>query len=118
MGKSLTGTVRELRSSKPHEEIVIQLQAVPAILTNIVNKEFSLLQSTVKRLLLAGKLIELNSAIYEQATGYQFFFGLSPQDSIIYASVIADLTGRERKEPKYFISRNWKDFRDVNIKYH
>src|SRR5579864_3261109 len=89
LGKSLTGTLRELRRSKPHEEVVSELQSVPAILTNIANKEFSLLQSTVKRLLHVSKLIELNSAIYEQAIGYQFFFGLSPQDSFIYASVIS-----------------------------
>ncbi len=117
LSKSLTGTLRELRRSKPHEEVVSELQSVPAVLTNIANKEFGLLQSTVKRLLHVSKLIELNSAIYEQAIGYQFFFGLSPQDSIIYASVISDLIRRDRKEPKYFISHNWKDFRDFSIKY-
>lgn len=117
LSKSLTGTLRELRHSKPHEEVVFELQSVPAILTNIAKKEFSLLQSTVKRLLGMRKLIELNGAIYEQAIIYEFLFGLSPQDSIIYASVISDLIHRDRKETKYFISRNWKDFRDFGIKY-
>lgn len=117
LSKSLAGTIRELQRSKPHEEVVFELQPIPASLTNIVSKEFSLLQSTVKRLLSVSKLIELNGAIYEQAIAYRFFFGLSPQDSIIYASVISDLMHRDRKGPKYFISRNWKDFRDFSIKY-
>ena len=91
LSKSLAEMLRQLQRSKPHEQVVYNLQPVPKTLVDIASKEFNLLQSTVKRLLAVCKVIELSSAIYEQAIVYQFMFGLSPQDSIIYASIIYNM---------------------------
>ncbi len=46
---------------------------------------------------------------------YQERYGLSPQDSLIYASIIDDLEQEREMEPKLFVSRNWHDFLDPLI---
>lgn len=115
LSKTLADMLRQLRRSAPHQQTVSTLQSVPGILTDLAGKEMDLLQETVKRLLNAGRSIELNSRIFEQAIAYQFMFDLSPQDSIIYAAIIADLLNQTRKSPKCFISRDKRAFNDPNI---
>lgn len=117
MSSSLAEMVRQLQRSEPHKQVVTDLLPIPNMLTNLAKTETNLLQSTVKRLFQVSRAIETNAAIFEQALVYQFLFELSPQDSIIYATVITDLRRKPRNEIKYFISRNWKDFRDFSIKY-
>jgi len=115
LSNTLAETVRQLRRSEPHQQTVSDLQFVPGILTGLAKKEMDLLQGTVKRLLSAGRSIELNSRIFEQAIVYQFMFDLSPQDGIIYAAIIADLLNQARKTPKCFISRDKRAFNDPSI---
>lgn len=78
-------------------------------------REIDLLQSTVERILAAGRTIMLDHHSFQQALAYQKRYDLSPQDSIIYAAIIADLQRAQSHEPKLFVSINWKDFRDVGI---
>jgi predicted nucleic acid-binding protein len=113
---SFAEMLRQLQRSEPHKQVVSDLQPVPIILTAIVKTEFDLLQSTVNRILNVGKLIEIDAASFGQALLYQSNLDLSPQDSIIYSAVIADLQKRPLQEKKCFISRNWKDFRNPAIK--
>lgn len=115
LSKTLAETLRQLRRSEPHQQTVSDLQSVPGILTSLAKKEMDLLQGTVKRLLSAGRSVELSSRIFEQAIVYQFMFDLSPQDGIIYAAIIADLLNHTRKSPKCFISRDKRAFNDFSI---
>ena len=117
LSNSLKDTLRQLKRSEPHQRVVSDLQFVPAALIDIGKKEFDLLQSTVKRLLNVGKSLEINGASFEQALVYQLLFNLSPQDSIIYSAVIADLLLKARSESKCFISRDKKAFIDPSIGY-
>jgi hypothetical protein len=69
-----------------------------------------LLHLTVARLLKFGKSIELDEVNLEQASNYQGQLGLKPQDSIIYATVIADMQRRTSAEAKCFLSRDKEAF--------
>jgi hypothetical protein len=80
-----------------------------------LRKEIDLLESTTKRLLFAGTVIELTVATFDRAVRYQRQYGLSPQDSIILSAVMSDLEARAKNLFKCFISRNWKDFDDPGI---
>ncbi|MBU2534555.1 MAG: hypothetical protein KKD83_00105 [Chloroflexi bacterium] len=113
---SFSGQLRELQRSKQHQDVVSQLEPAPNLLLEIGKKEFDLLQSTVMRLLKVGKSIGISMIGFQKALAYQDRYGLSPQDSIIYSLVIGDLQRRGLKEAKCFISRNWKDFGDPDIK--
>ncbi len=114
IANSLTRELTQLKRSIPHKPIVSSLEKVPAILVDIKKKEMDSLENIVGRILKAGRHIELNSRIFKNAIKYESTYGLSPQDSIIYASVITDLLKRPPKDKKYFVSRNWKDFRKTN----
>ncbi|WIG60949.1 MAG: hypothetical protein OJF49_003697 [Ktedonobacterales bacterium] len=115
MSKSLSEMLRQLQRSSPHQQTVTELASAPALLGSIARKETDRLQETVRRLLDCGIYLQMDGTSFSAALAYQSRFGLSPQDSIIYATVIADLQRRASQGDKCFISRNWKDFRDPDI---
>jgi hypothetical protein len=73
------------------------------------------LHAIAQRLLAAARSVELDGDRITLGVAYQSRHGLSPQDSIIYASVISDLQTRPSAELKCFITRNSKDFDDPDI---
>jgi hypothetical protein len=115
--RSLDRTLRQLQRSEPHKQIILDLQPALQVLKDAINRELDLLHMTVGRLLNAGKSIELDEACLKQAVVYQTRFGLKPQDSIIYSTVIADLQTRPSGETKCFLSRDKEAFlTDLEIK--
>jgi len=110
MQQSLTKTLGRLRRSEPHKQTILDLQPLLIILKNAVNGESDQLHSTVARLLKFGASIELNESTLEQAKNYQVQFGLKPQDSIIFSTVIGDIQRRPVTEAKCFLSRDREAF--------
>lgn len=91
LSRSLNDTLRDLARSASHQERVQAMKPTSDLLLNVAKQELDGLQSTIARLLLAGRTIPLTSSVFIAAQTYQTSYGLSPQDSIIYASVISDL---------------------------
>lgn len=112
---SINEQFRQLQRSQPHRKTASKLQPLPLVLAEIEGEEFNYLESAVERLLQVGKPIEMDSSIFKQALHYERYYGLSPQDSIIYSAIIASLQRRDPNDNKCFTSRNWKDFRDPDI---
>lgn len=69
-----------------------------------------MLEKTLSRLLRVGTSINISADIYNQSIQYQKDYGLTPQDAIIYSSIVADMSQQPKEMTKIFISRNWKDF--------
>jgi len=113
---SLTSELTQLRRSAPHQNIALALQVLLVSWAEIEKKEVDLLQSSIQRVLSVSTRIELDSTTFQHALNYQRLYDLSPQDSIVYSSVIADLNRRAAEEPKCFVSTNRKDFGDPIIK--
>lgn len=111
----LNDQIRELRRSTPHQDIVDTLQAIPVALVDLEKREIDLLEATVRRLLVVGRSIPLDELVFARALSDQSRFDLSPQDAIIFASVISDLSGMSQSRHSLFISKNWKDFGDPGI---
>lgn len=85
---SLEDQLRQLARSRPHREEVLHLQSAPAVLRSIEAREIDRLQVTIERVLRTGICLPIELSTFHRAATFQFSFGLSPQDSLIYASVI------------------------------
>lgn len=108
-------TLKQLKQSiqsERHREVVSTLPPIFTLLIKLVDRELELLHMTVERLLHSGRSIETDISTFRQAMIYRQKFDIESQDSIIYASVIADLKRHPAKTQKCFLSRDRKAFSD------
>lgn len=115
LASEIATTLRDLQRSAPHQSEAALVANAVAGLANIAGREYARLHDVVARLLTVAGRIELDSARFALARTYQVRYGLSPQDSIIYASVVTDLQLKPPADPKCFLTRNSRDFDDPDI---
>ena len=114
ISNDLATEVKQLSRSKPFHEEIDALQKVTGFLIQSQEEEKTRLRSTIERLLAVTEIIPLNAQILSSAIKYQLDHDLSPQDSIVYASVLQHLGGSSTAT-KCFLNRNSKDFDDPDI---
>lgn len=113
--ESMQRELRELGRTRTHRSLAAVLQPVGQTLLDLQRTEMDELEGSVARTLRIGSIIPLTSSTFEEARRTEVRYGLSPQDAIIYASVLQDLRDRNSQEPKCFVSRNSRDFDDPAI---
>ena len=106
--------VNQLSRSKPYHEEIEALQKVMGFLVRSKDEEKVRLRSTIDRLLGGTEIIPLDAQNLSSASKYQVDHDLSPQDSIVYASVLQHLSASSTAA-KCFLNRNSKDFDDPDI---
>jgi predicted nucleic acid-binding protein len=106
--------VKQLSRSKPYYEEIDTLQKVTGFLVRSQEEEKDRLRSTVERLLAITEIIPLSAQILSSAIKYQLDYGFSPQDSIVYASILQHLN-LSSETAKCFLNKNSKDFDDPDI---
>ncbi len=87
--------------------------AVTSTLVSSGVEEKARVDSCIRRVLAAATVIELSAAGYAEALDLQDTRALSPQDAVVYASVLQHL--RAVAEPSCFVTRNFKDFLTPDI---
>jgi predicted nucleic acid-binding protein len=107
---SLNKILKELRRSEPHKDILLNANPILNILREAHTRQLDLLYKTFKRLLYIGTCADIDVAAFEAALNYQTSLGLSPQDSIVYATIIGNLKTQPGEEWKCFLSRDSKAF--------
>ena len=72
-----------------------------------INREVTdnLLQTT-ERILDVATVLSVNGAVFRQAMAYRTLHGLSPQDAMVYASVVGDLASNDSSGPHHFVTRD------------
>jgi len=114
LSNELAIEVKQLARSKPYQEEIDALQNVTAFLIRSQEEEKESLRDTLSRLLKIAEVIPLRSEIVSSALTYQIQHDLSPQDSIVYASVLNHLR-TSSSTSKCFLNKNSKDFDDPDI---
>ena len=110
----LSQEIRELSRSKPYVKSPKEFQDVTKTLVRSGEEEKQRLDGTVSRILETATVIPIERDTIKAAIELQKTRNLSPQDSIVYASVLSHLS-RASDEPKCFITKNSKDFANPDI---
>lgn len=112
---SLVNSLSNLQRSEPHKNIVRDMEPLIRILKEASYRQIALLHSTFERLLSVGECINISADHFKNVLTYQQKLYLSPQDSIIYATIVEDLQARPKAEKKCFLSRDRKGFDQSSI---
>lgn len=114
----LNKQLSELNRSVQHQGIVAGTQPLVATLTRIGLDQTNRLETVVHRMLLCGRGIPMTAALFASARQLEAQYGLSPQDSIVAASVLGDLQPRNAAQDSHaFLSRNSKDFNPMRADF-
>ena len=105
--------LRELSRSRPHTDIASQSYAFVSALIDTAEQDRRRLESAVHAILGQAIVLPTEPSIVRQAHLTELLYDLSPQDSIIYTTVIEHARGDEG--PKLFVTQNAKDFRVPQI---
>ncbi|MEM9832731.1 MAG: PIN domain-containing protein [Bacteroidota bacterium] len=113
ISEDVRNELRQLGRSASYGEEATALQELTALFTRSQEEERVRLQGVLNRLLNTSELIPLTSDIIIDSFTHQQN-GFSPQDAVVYASVLKHLKGIKNKE-KVFLNRNSTDFDDPDV---
>jgi hypothetical protein len=97
-----------LARSAPCAHAASNLDGLTGLLVEAGDDELNRLNDTLTRLLSTARLIPIDRVVLRGALTAQQTLGLSPQDSIVYASVRSSVIAAT--EPQCFLNKNSKDF--------
>jgi predicted nucleic acid-binding protein len=112
--QSLNAELRQLSRSGSYKNRISSLQNIGSLITQSNEEEQSRFSSYRQRLLSTGEVIALNPNVLLQAASYETNYTLSPQDAIVYASVLEHLRLNQPQQ-SCFLNRNSKDFGNPDI---
>jgi predicted nucleic acid-binding protein len=96
---------RQLSRTSAYRDRLRDFEKVASLLVNSADEDLERLGSVRSRLLGCTDLVPLESSILTQALTYQERHGLSVQDSVVYASVLAHLE-RSAEPESCFLNRD------------
>ena len=106
--------IHELSRSGPYHEAPDEFRELTNLLLISGEDEKHRLDVTLEKILQTVEVIPIGLSIIRNAIAFQRSLDLSPQDSIVYASILAHLT-TESGHTRCFITTNSKDFANPDI---
>jgi predicted nucleic acid-binding protein len=110
----LAQQIREISRSKPYSEVPSKTRDLISALIDSGEDERGRLDAALDRVMSFGQILPTSADVLRMAHAAETRFGLSPQDSVVYASVVGDF-GNAPHASKCFLNRNSKDFADPDI---
>lgn len=111
--KQLETELRQIARTETNKEALHEFGRVTNLLTSSAQEDSIRFDTVRGRILRIADVIPLDAEVLKKAETYPEKHGMSPQDSIVYASVLSDLD-RCRSSRSFFISRDG-DFDDQDI---
>lgn len=112
--QSLDTELRQLLRTAPYANRIKSIQDIASLMIQSNEEERHRFIEYRDRILEAGEIIELNVNILSQAASYEITYDLTPQDALVYTSVITHLQ-QDLPEQACFLNRNSKDFDSPDI---
>lgn len=110
----LDNEIRQIARTTDYTQRLGGFQDLTTLLIDSAEEELKRLELTRTRLLKVAHIIPLETDILAMAAHYQRKHALSPQDAVVYASVLSDLD-RFTPDQSCFLNRNSKDFDEPDI---
>lgn len=114
VSKALEAEAKHLSRSTSYHDEIDAMQHVTGLLVRSSAEEKEGLRSAIDRIRAIAKIISLDTQILNSASEYQLEYSLSPQDAIVYASVLSHLS-TSTAAVKCFLNKDRKDFDDPDI---
>lgn len=111
--EEVSAELRQLGRSAPYEEQTATLEELTALFIRSQEEEWNRLRNTLKQLLEMAQLIPLTTTVINDSLNQQQQ-GLSPQDAVVYSSVLDHLANADGDD-HVFLNRNSRDFDDPDI---
>lgn len=111
----LTLEMSQLARTETYTETVERMRDSASVLEQSGDEDKRRLDLTLGKILDCAAVIPLQGETLKEAIQFQGSLDLSPQDSVVYASVIAHLSAAS-PGPKCFLNRDRKDFSMPDIK--
>lgn len=106
--------IKELSRSKPYSDFMRDSQEITDLLIRSNEEERKRLDLALSDILTLADIIPIEANVIKSAIAFQNSLNLSPQDSIVYASVVTHLESGV-SAPKCFLTKNAKDFVNPDI---
>lgn len=114
--RQLSAAIRELSRSSPYRESAHEFRDITDLLIRSGEEENNRLNETLERILQTVEVIPIDSSTIRAAITLQKSRNLSPQDALIYASILDHLGKEESDSFGCFITKDAKDFATPDIK--
>lgn len=106
--------IRELSRSRPYSTLLKESQDITRTLIQSGEEEKQRLDAVISRVIETATIIAIERDTVKSALRLQSERSLSPQDAIVYGSVLSHMGG-EQGEAKCFLTKNSKDFANPDI---
>ena len=110
----LSTAIHELSRSRPYQGSSHEFQELTNLLLRSGEEEKRRLDEALERILHTAEVIPIGLHTIRTAITFQKSRSLSPQDSIVYASILDHLAGAS-EDLRCFITKNSKDFVNPDI---
>ena len=109
---ALDDELKQIARNASYADRIDRFEELTALLISSADEGVRHLQNVLTKVVGVAEVIPLDGPVLEASIGYQQSHDFSPQDAIVYASVVSDLRGRSPDDRKCFLNRNSKDFDD------
>lgn len=112
--KSLNTELRQLARTASHTNRIDSIRDISTLLVQSIEEEKQRFTHYRTQLLTIGEVVPLTADIFKMAASFERPYGLTPQDALVYASVVSHLH-QTKSLINCFLNRNSKDFDTPDI---